>query len=77
MSEKDDTKNFKIILFGDPNTGKTSVINSLCMNTYDNLIGPLSRFDYYYHSMYVGCKYITLEIWDTVGYDRYHVFMSI
>ena len=69
--------NYRIILIGDSNVGKTSIIKKLLYNYFDynemNTIGAI--FDKYTKS--VNGVLTNLQIWDTAGQEKYRSLAPI
>lgn len=63
-------KSYRVVLLGKASVGKTSIINRLINNTFEEWTG--STIGAAFHS-YKNEKYndVILEIWDTAGQERY------
>jgi len=68
------TRRYKLIVLGDSNVGKTSLINKYCDESYYGIttIGV---------DLKVKCKYVNdechkMQIWDTAGQERFHSIIS-
>ena len=60
---------YKVILIGDPNVGKESIIQNLINESKPNNgeYKPTIGFDIFNYSAHVNEKIITMQIWDTCG----------
>ena len=60
---------YKVILIGDPNVGKESIIQNLINENRPNNgeYKPTIGFDIFNYSAHVNEKIITMQIWDTCG----------
>ena len=64
-------KTYKLLLLGDSNTGKTSVLNVYKTNTfYDNEINTIG-VEFIVKNIYINEEEIKLQIWDTAGQERF------
>ena len=57
---------FKVILIGDSNTGKTSLINRFVNKTFDEKYLCTIGVDFFMKTIEVDEQTIKLQIWDTV-----------
>lgn len=62
---------FKIILIGDANIGKTSIINRYVNKVYNDKYICTIGVDFMMKSMIVNDQAIKLQIWDTAGMEKY------
>jgi len=62
---------FKIILIGDCNIGKTSLINRYIHNSFENEYLCTIGVDFMMKTLEIEDKQIKLQIWDTAGMERY------
>ena len=67
---------FKLILIGDSNTGKTSLINRYVHNTFDKKHMCTIGVDFMMKRLIVNNQPIKLQIWDTAGLERYKQITS-
>ena len=62
---------YKIILLGESSVGKTSIINRLIKNTFNELsLATLSEY-YTQKILDINGAQIKLEIWDTAGQEKF------
>ena len=62
----------KCILVGEPSIGKTCIAERLTSNTFNkNTISTLGCSSYQYKITVDGTAELTMDIWDTVGQERY------
>ena len=82
MAEKEiETKNkkpipCKMILVGDSGVGKTSMINRY-LNEYSNSVTPTISTSYFNKLETINDYKINLQIWDTVGQEKYRSLNSL
>lgn len=66
------TYQFKIVLLGDSNVGKSSIVLRVCKDEYkefqENTIGAA----FMTKTLEIDRNTIKFEIWDTAGQERYH-----
>lgn len=62
---------FKIILIGDSNTGKTSLINRYVTNLFSDKYICTIGVDFMMKSIIYDNQVIKLQIWDTAGMEKY------
>ena len=67
---------FKVILIGDSNTGKTSLINRFVNNTFDEKYLCTIGVDFFMKTIEVDEQTIKLQIWDTAGMEKYKSISS-
>ncbi|KAL1820274.1 hypothetical protein DCAR_0416599 [Daucus carota subsp. sativus] len=66
---------FKVLLIGDSGVGKSSILLSFTLNTFDDL-NPTIGVDFKVKYFQVGGKKIKLAIWDTAGQERFRTLTS-
>ncbi len=69
-------KSVKVILLGDSMVGKSSVMNRLCNQTFDESIGPTIYIQYYNYLIKVNDYIIRMQIWDTAGQEKYNSIIN-
>lgn len=62
---------FKIILIGNSNTGKTSLINRYINNTFDDKYMCTVGVDFMMKKIQIDNIDLKLQIWDTAGMEKY------
>lgn len=62
---------FKVVIIGDSNTGKTSLINRYVNNYYSDETISTIGVDFKLQSFNLGNKHIKLQLWDTAGQERF------
>ena len=67
---------FKVILIGDSNTGKTSLINRFVNKTFDEKYLCTIGVDFFMKTIEVDEQTIKLQIWDTAGMEKYKSISS-
>ena len=67
---------YKVIVLGDSNVGKTSILTRLVSNEFsDHHVTPIGISSYDQAFNVKGDK-IKLQIWDTVGHERFRTVTS-
>jgi small GTP-binding protein len=64
---KEDELIYKVILIGDQNVGKTSIIQKLVTKYFNKKYNSTIGFDIFYYRVKINDKIIKLNIWDTCG----------
>jgi len=64
---KEDELIYKVILIGDPNVGKTSIIQKLVTKYFNQKYNSTIGFDIFFYRVKINDKIIKLNIWDTCG----------
>ena len=73
MSSYSSNDKIKIIMVGDSNCGKTALIRRFVYNVFiESKIQPTLETDILFKSIKVDGSNHKLEIWDTVGQERFH-----
>ena len=67
---------FKIILIGDSNTGKTSLINRFINKRFEDKYHCTIGVDFLMKKIYIDNTLIKLQIWDTAGMEKYKQITS-
>lgn len=71
----EDTKNYdksvKIILLGDSNVGKTSIVHCLSHDKYDNYQTKALGLEHYNYVLKINKIIIRMQVWDTVGQEKF------
>jgi small GTP-binding protein len=67
---------FKIILIGDSNTGKTSLINRYINNNFKDKYHCTIGVDFLMKQIYFDDILVKLQIWDTAGMEKYKQITS-
>ena len=71
----EDTKNYdksiKIILLGDSNVGKTSIVHCLSHEKYDNYQKNALGLEHYNYVIKINNIIIRMQIWDTAGQEKF------
>lgn len=61
----------KLVFIGDPGTGKTSVLNRLITNTFNENYDPTIGVDFYTKTIKYQETIFKLQLWDTAGMEKY------
>jgi len=67
---------YKIIVLGDANVGKSSIIERYCKNEFTYNHRPTIGPEFYKKDIYKNGINITLNIWDTAGQERFRSLTS-
>ena len=70
--EKYDEK-IKVMLLGDSNVGKTSIIKRFCKNEFTTSFIATIGLDFETKYIKINKRIINMQIWDTAGQERYKV----
>ena len=73
---KNYNKSLKIILLGDSMVGKSSIINRLCNDSFDENIVSTISLEYFNYFIKINDLTIRLQIWDTAGQEKYNSIVS-
>ena len=68
--------NFKIILLGDSNVGKSSLLRRAIKGTFDSVNSPTIGYEFFSLNVKIEESIITLQIWDTCGLEIYRSLIS-
>ena len=76
----DDTKNYdksiKIIILGDANVGKTSIVHCLSNDPYSNYQRKSLGLEHYNYFIRINNIVIRMQIWDTAGQEKFDSITS-
>lgn len=68
---------FKVLLIGDKNVGKSSILKQYVNNEFDAFCQTTIFVDYYTVTLQVNGKIVKLNIWDTAGEEKYHAVTDV
>ena len=74
--EKDYDKSIKVILLGDTNVGKSSVIQRLKNNTFNYNQQPTLTLEHYNLIIKINTFVLRMQIWDTAGQEKFDSITS-
>ena len=66
---------FKICIFGDNGTGKTSFINRYITGIFHSLYSKIKGVDFYSKKVDIDSQTVALQIWDFSAEDRYRFLL--
>ena len=69
--------NLKVIVIGDPLTGKTSLINKYTKNTFNVAYKPTVVSEFGLKNYEKDGKIYRIQIWDLAGQDKNHMVTKI
>lgn len=70
MAESESNR-YKIIIIGESNVGKTSILRRFCRNTFDEAVQPTLGADIYLKEVTINDKMYMIHFWDTAGQEKY------
>ena len=73
-SEIDSTEN-KVLILGESNTGKTSIVLRFVNNSFSNNTKPTIGCDFLQKEIQVQGKTVRLSLWDTAGQERFRAII--
>jgi small GTP-binding protein len=71
MSGPSDSATFRVVVVGDSEAGKTSIIYSLIRNDFDSNLRSTIGATFHTISREVRNRKITIQLWDTAGQEKY------
>ena len=77
QSENDSTPIYKVILVGEGGVGKTCIIHRYIENTFDENTKNTLGESFLSKTIEIDDQVISLEIWDTVGGEKYRSLSKI
>ncbi|KAH3745496.1 GTP-binding protein yptV1 [Pelomyxa schiedti] len=69
-------ESYKLLMIGDPNVGKSSIILRFTENRYDPNYACTIGVDYKLKTVQLETHTIRLQIWDTAGSERFRTIVS-
>ena len=73
IEEEDYDEKLKLMILGDSNVGKTSILRKYCKNEFTGSYVATIGIDFQLKYLNIDGKKIKLQIWDTAGQERYRV----
>ena len=71
--EEDYDEKLKLMILGDSNVGKSSILKKYCKNEFTGTYVATIGIDFQIKYLNIDGKKIKLQIWDTAGQERYRV----
>ena len=68
---------FKLIVIGDENVGKTSIINRFKSNQFSDTYQPTVDLDFQSIYLYIDNQIVTLLLYDTAGQERFRSLIPL
>jgi len=65
---------YKVLLVGDGNVGKTSLVRRFCEGKFEESRVLTIGVDFHYKTVQLGDRLLRLSIWDVAGQDRFRSF---
>jgi small GTP-binding protein len=66
----------KILLLGDSNVGKTSIISRLTTGDFKHTLAQTVGVDYKAMKMHIDGEMLTVQLWDTAGQEKFHMITT-
>lgn len=76
MSEKISKTRFRISFIGDYNVGKTSIINRIVNDVFNELYRPTVGVYFAKKNVIFNDYFVTLQFWDTAGQERFQSILG-
>ena len=67
--------NYKIVVIGDINVGKTSILTRFRYGTFEQAYMPTLGIDFFTKNLFYEDKTIRLNLWDTAGQERFRALI--
>ncbi|EDQ90337.1 uncharacterized protein MONBRDRAFT_35113 [Monosiga brevicollis MX1] len=67
---------FKVLIIGDSNCGKSSLLMAFTEGTFDESIGPTIGVDFKQKSLMLDGNKVNLTLWDTAGQERFRTLTA-
>ena len=77
MKDQSVKQKFKIIIIGEIATGKTSLINRYCMNTFQTQYLATIGASFLEKEIKIDDKEITFQFWDTAGAEKFRTLTKL
>ena len=71
-----DSLTFKFLMLGDTGVGKTSLVQRLCRNEFNEGIEPTIGIGYEVYKLTISDTKIQMQIWDTAGQEQYRSIVN-
>jgi len=68
---------FKVVVIGDKDVGKTSLLKRFAANTFSNTSIGTIGVDFLVKDFDIGLSKVKLELWDTAGEEKYRAVTSV
>ena len=68
---------FKVVLCGNAQAGKTSILQRYCTGRFDQYTNPTVGADFISQTVYNGDRELKMHIWDTAGQEQYQAICTL
>lgn len=77
MDEDENKVKIKIVLIGEADVGKTSLMSQFISNTFEDRVQPTIGCDIQCKTMVVENRKVDVQLWDTAGTERFQTMLPL